>query len=526
MIEILTSAQMRAIERAAIESGAVTGLDLMERAGAAVVTAILAEWPELADGAHGALVLCGPGNNGGDGYVIARLLAQRGWTVRVQALGDPSALPPDARAMHDAFAGLGAVVPMPLEGVDLPLRGQSPDLVVDALFGIGLSRPIDPALAGYLACLDDWRAQRAVPLVAVDVPSGLCADSGRLLGRAMQASLTVTFHRAKIGHHLAEGPRVCGRQVVVADIGLPQAPVKGAVRAAGLSARAYLDKRGGHKFNHGHALVLTGGAGRTGAARLAARAALRVGAGLVTLGAPPEAMAECAAQVTAVMLRPVGDSGDLCDLLRDDRISAVCLGPGLGLGPRTRDLVLTALQRLAGSGRRAAVLDADALTQFSGPTGRPDELFDHTAKLAACVLTPHDGEFSRLFPDLASRLERAPSRGPAFSRLDAAREAAARAGCVLLLKGPDTVIATPDGDALLQSAAYDRAAPWLATAGSGDVLAGLIAGLLARACPPLQAAGIAAWLHVECARAFGPGLIAEDLPEALPGVLRGLLAPQ
>lgn len=522
--EILTSAQMRAIETAAIESGEATGLALMERAGAAVVEAMLQQWPGLAEGAPKALVLCGPGNNGGDGYVVARRLAERGWTVEVQALGDPAALPPDARAMHDAWATIGAVVPLPVDGPGVPLGGQSPQVVVDALFGIGLSRPFEPGLAEYLAWLDAWRAQRAAPLVAVDVPSGLCADSGRLLSKAMQASLTVTFHRAKIGHHLAEGPRACGDRLVVADIGLPQAVAKGSVRAAGLSARMSLDKRGGHKFNHGHALVLTGGAGRTGAARLAARAALRVGAGLVTLGAPPEAMAECAAQVTAVMLRQVGDSADLCDLLLDERIGAVCLGPGLGLGSRTRDLVLMVLQMLAGSGRRAVVLDADALTQFSGMTGKPEDLFAQTARLERCVLTPHDGEFARLFPDLASRLEAPPARGPAWSRLDAVRAAAARAGCVVLLKGPDTVIAAPDGSALIHSAAYGRAAPWLATAGAGDVLAGLITGLLARACPPLAAAGTAAWLHVEAARAFGPGLIAEDLPEAVPGVLRRMMA--
>lgn len=282
-------------------------------------------------------------------------------------------------------------------------------------------------------------------------------------------------------------------------------------------------KTAGHKFSHGHALILTGGVGKTGAARLAARGALRVGAGLVTLGAPGSAVMEVASQITALMLQRIGTPEELAEALQDTRINALCLGPGLGVA-LARALVPVALGdggQIAHPTHRAIVLDADALTAFGDD---PAVLF--TMLHGACVLTPHSGEFARLFPDIAARLAAPAIKGPAYSKVDAARDAAARAGCVVLLKGPDTVIAAPDGQCSVNAAVYDRAAPWLATAGSGDVLAGFITGLLARRFAPMQAAEAGAWLHAECARAFGPGLIAEDLPEALPGVLRAVEAAQ
>lgn len=269
-----------------------------------------------------------------------------------------------------------------------------------------------------------------------------------------------------------------------------------------------------HKYSHGHALILSGGEGKSGAARLAARGALRVGAGLVTVGAPPSGMAECAAQLTAIMLKQIRDSKDLQEVLKDKRLNALCLGPGMGLGAGTRDMVLAAL---VCDTPRGVVLDADALTVFQDD---PEALFG--ALHPNCVLTPHAGEFARLFPDIAEEFNARPTKGPAYSKVDATRAAARRAGCVVLFKGPDTVIASPDGRCALNSAAYGRAAPWLATAGSGDVLAGIITGLLARGYGAQAAAETGAWLHVEAARKFGPGLIAEDLPEQLPAVLRGL----
>jgi hydroxyethylthiazole kinase-like uncharacterized protein yjeF len=267
-----------------------------------------------------------------------------------------------------------------------------------------------------------------------------------------------------------------------------------------------------HKYAHGHALILSGGPGRTGAARLAARGALRIGAGLVTLACPQKALWEVAAQVTAIMCRPLDGAPGLVEQLEDERLNALCLGPGMGLGADTQQLVLAALKA-----NRATVLDADALTRFKRD---PQVLFD--AIHENVVLTPHEGEFKRLFPDISDKLDAPATKGPAYSKVDATREAAARAGCTILFKGPDTVIADQTGRCAINSSAYDRAAPWLATAGSGDVLAGFITGLLARGFGPMQAVETAAWLHTECALSFGPGLIAEDLPEELPKVFRAL----
>jgi hydroxyethylthiazole kinase-like uncharacterized protein yjeF len=516
MTELLTSAQMRAIEQAAIASGEVTGLELMERAGRGVVEAVWRQWPDLARAPHRAAVLCGPGNNGGDGFVVARLLRDWGWAVEVLLLGDPERLPPDARANHDRWAAMGAVLPLCGETAR---RIPECDLVVDALFGTGLARPlrVEGLLPGALLAGGGGTPAPGRPrVVAVDLPSGLCSDSGRVLagGACLGADLTVTFHAPKPGHHLDGGPFLCGR-VAVADIGLTGRPPEGsALRLVGAPPPLGKHGPGGHgrhKYAHGHALVLAGHPGRGGAARLAARGALRIGAGLVTVGCPPEALAENAARLDAVMLRALPDAGALARLLEDGRINALALGPGLGTAGREAALTEAAL-----GARRPAVLDADALTILASRPGLAAALHP------ACVLTPHGGEFARLFPDIAARLHEPAETGPAFSRADAARAAAARAGCTVLLKGADTVIADPSGRCAVSSAHYDRAAPWLATAGSGDVLTGFIAGLLARGFSPFDAACAAARLHVACALSFGPGLIAEDLPEELPKVLRGL----
>ncbi|SER52212.1 yjeF C-terminal region, hydroxyethylthiazole kinase-related/yjeF N-terminal region [Tranquillimonas rosea] len=492
MAELMTAARMRRIETAAMERGEVTGLDLMERAGRGAVEQIVAARPAPGH----ALVLCGPGNNGGDGFVVARHLHARGWSVEVVTLADPDKSGGDAGTNRDRWRAIG---PIAREAGSTP-----PDLVVDALFGTGLSRPF--------ACPDALRPPPgALPLrVAIDMPSGLCSDSGRIIGDGLAADLTLTFHAPKAGQYLAEGPEWCGR-VVTVDIGLGMADDPGGPSLVGPPEG--LGKTDGHKYAHGHALMLSGGVGRGGAARMAARAALRVGAGLVTLGCPPAAVIENAAQLNAIMLRPVADAEALSEMLSDDpRLSAVGLGPGLGTGDATRALVGAVLKA-----RRPTVLDADALSVFADD---PETLFGDLHP--GCVLTPHGGEFARLFPDIAGRLAATPESGPAMSRIDAATEAAARAGCVVLLKGPDTVIAAPDGTVRVHAGRYGRAAPWLATAGTGDVLTGLIAGLLARGLAPGRAAATAAWLHVEAARRVGPGLIAEDLPEVLPAVLGGL----
>lgn len=509
MSEILSSAQMRSIEATAIASGAVSGLELMERAGRGVAGAIFETWPELLAAPGRAVVLCGPGNNGGDGYVVARLLAGRGWQVAVFALGDPSRLPPDAAANHAAVAGQVDI--QPLQSVRAEdFAGAA--LVVDALFGTGLTRAVPPQVETALRLASGCR------LVAVDMLSGLDADTGHLHGSPdypdTRAALTVSFECAKLGHYSGQGPGRSGRLAVV-PLGLAAA-VAQAARGGGIARLVtgeslkpgLLCKAGsGHKYSHGHALVLSGGVGRGGAARLAARAALRMGAGLVTLACPPAALIENAARLDAVMLRGLADGAPLAP---DARVSALCLGPGLGhtrAGARVPEALATGLP---------VVLDADALSGFADD---PQALF--AGLHAGCVLTPHGGEFARLFPDLGAELAASPPRLP---RSEATRRAAERAGAVVLLKGADTVIAHPGGALAIHAAAYGRAAPWLATAGAGDVLAGMIAGLLARGLPAFEAATHAAFLHVEAARRCGPGLIAEDLPEALPQVLRELCA--
>ncbi|MDU9006877.1 NAD(P)H-hydrate dehydratase [Sedimentitalea todarodis] len=514
MAELLTGAQMRAIERAAIASGSVTGLDLMERAGAAVVEAIFEEWPDLASGDHTASILCGPGNNGGDGFVIARHLHDRGWTVTAHLYGKAEKLPTDARSNHDLWVAQGPCVP--LTDRSAGSVKNMPDLVVDAIFGTGLTRPVEGDAEFVLGNLETVRTDFGVRCVSVDVPSGICSDSGKWLGCCPRVDLTVSFHSEKLAHRL-EDADTHSDKVVVKDIGLPHAE-QSDERAGYVwmveppAARALAKPTQGQKYSQGHALILSGGPGRTGAARLTARGALRVGAGLVTLGVPSKAQAEVASHITAIMQVPIANAEALTELLWDTRLNALCLGPGLGIGDQARGLVEAALPLY-----RATVLDADALSMFHKA---PADLFELCHDRT--VLTPHGGEFARLFPDLAAKLAAEPTEGPAYSKVDATRTAAQRAGCTVLFKGAATVMASADGRCSVHSAQYERAAPWLATAGSGDVLAGVITGLLARDMGPMQACEIATWLHTECALAFGPALVAEDIPEQMPDVFRAL----
>ncbi|MDO6589744.1 bifunctional ADP-dependent NAD(P)H-hydrate dehydratase/NAD(P)H-hydrate epimerase [Loktanella sp. D2R18] len=551
MTELLTAAQMRAIEAAAIASGDVTGLELMERAGRGVVTAIFEEWPELAPpwgpapkppeyflqddekGKHRAVVLCGPGNNGGDGFVVARLLFEAGWEVEVFLYGDAAKLPPDAKVNYARWCDaheVGSLVAYEVGSLVayVDRKKWCCDILVDALFGAGLPLPMH-GLSNFFWNTSDMRDcyvpefghPRGRPgIVSVDVPSGVCSETGRTISlddydpNAISSHLTVSFHRAKLGLFLDDGPQYAGK-IVVRDLGIKREP-KGlcAVRIVSAPHASWVTKDDVHKYSHGHALILSGGIGKGGAARLAARGALRIGAGAVTVGCPEDALIENAAHLNAVMLTPVNDAVALGAILTDARINALCVGPGLGLGARGVALVAAVLE----SGR-AAVLDADALTLLA----RDADLFAALHK--SCVLTPHAGEFARLFPDIAEKLNAPATTGPAYSKVDATREAAKRAGCVILFKGPDTVIADPTGRCSINASVYERAAPWLATAGSGDALAGFITGLLARGFAPMQAAETGAWLHTECALNFGPGLIAEDLPEQLPAVLRALDVP-
>ncbi|SHH78066.1 bifunctional ADP-dependent NAD(P)H-hydrate dehydratase/NAD(P)H-hydrate epimerase [Marivita hallyeonensis] len=549
MTELLTSAQMRAIELAEIDSGVVTGLQLMERAGRGAVAAALARWPELATGAHRAMILCGPGNNGGDGFVIARRLKDRGWDIDVFLFGDAEKLPPDAKINHDLWTEQGTVTPL---DHDAMRACGKPDLFVDAVFGTGLTRPLPDALADALDAevMRKWRGSHKIRRLAIDCPSGLNLDTGMLpqpdkdededalfVPKMNCADLTVAFHSLKLGHKIGMGPAVCGTVEVVdigltgedaterSMIGLP--PDRERVRLIDpIFVQKPLPTRfwpgscvakevGGHKYDFGHVMVLSGGPGRGGAGRMAARTALRAGAGLVTLLCPPDALQENACHLNAVMLRPCADA-DAFRQIADDRVTALCLGPGMGVGPGTRAFVRAALAHSGGDRawrETAIVLDADALISFEE---NPATLFADTH--ARTVLTPHEGEFARLFPDLSQA-----ERGD-LSKVDAVRIAADRAGCIVLLKGVDTVIAQPGGGASVHSATGPRSVPWLATAGAGDVLAGLIAGLAAMPTSPdlFCVVEAAVWLHCEAALQFGPGLIAEDLPDMLPKVFSTL----
>ena len=482
MHELLTAAEMGEADRRTI-AGGTPGIVLMENAGRAVAEAAALLAPEGA-----ILVLAGPGNNGGDGFVAARLLAEQGRAVRVMLLGDEDRLRGDAAEARARWRG-------GVEAASLPLPPAA--LVVDALFGAGLARPLDGLAAGLVAAMNEGPA----PVLAVDVPSGLPADDGAPIGPCVAATATVTFFRRKPGHLLQPGRALCG-PVTVAQIGISGAALEGIAPWAWDNTpelwRAALPAPGiaGHKYKRGHALVVSGSMTRTGAARLAAGAALRV-AGLATLASPPGALAVNAAQLTAVMLKRCEGAAGLAEILEDARFTSVALGPALGLGEASRAQVLAALASGA-----AATLDADALTAFEAD---PDTLFKAIAdRRAPVAMTPHEGEFARLFPDLA-----------ALTRPVRVRAAAARSGAVVVLKGPDTAIAAADGRLAINA----NAPPWLATAGSGDVLAGILAGVLAGGASGFEAACAAVWLHGAAGTEAGPGLTAEDLSPALRPVL-------
>jgi hydroxyethylthiazole kinase-like uncharacterized protein yjeF len=397
------------------------------------------------------------------------------------------------------------------------------DLWIDAVFGTGLTRGIPEDIYWSFCAINEKLHEDGPYSCAIDVASGVCADSGKVLewNHVLDVDLCVGIEPGKIGLLTGQAPYI-SKSLRYVDISLNTDSISASEiveKIDGSGIAGAVDKLDGHKYSHGHALILSGPSGKTGAARLAARGALRVGAGVVTVACPPEALAENAAQLNAIMLKRVADATTLQAVLQDKRINALCLGPALGLGQDQAALVAEALTVRGDRtpyGSRKIVLDADALTLLS----RDDELFGMLHE--NCVLTPHAGEFARLFPDIAAKLAEPATKGPAYSKVDATREAAKRAGCVVLYKGADTVIADPEGRAAINSAHYERSAPWLATAGSGDVLAGFITGLLARGFQPMQAAETGAWLHVECALKFGPGLIAEDIAEQLPKVFTDL----
>lgn len=495
MHELLTPDEMGRADRLTIDAG-TPGIVLMERAGRAVADAVGFAHPL----GSRVFVVTGPGNNGGDGYVAARILQERGYRLDLWSLVPVDKLTGDAALAAARYKG-----PVLGEGFEAFSAGlDRASVVLDALFGAGLARDLDGIAGAVVMALN----ASGKPVVAVDLPSGIAGLTGAVRGVAVKATTSVTFFRKKPGHLLLPGRVHCGA-VVVADIGIRDRVLSElGITTFANHPKLWLDaleppQLQGHKYARGHALVLSGGMTTTGAARLAAIAALRAGSGLVTVLSPPDALMVNAMHLTAVMLKKCGGPDDLAAILQDARLNAILIGPGAGVGPATAAMVETAL-----TGARAAVLDADALTSFQA---RPEDLFARIqAHEGAVVLTPHEGEFARLFPDLAER--------SAKPKLDRARAAARLSGTTIILKGADTVIAAPDGRAVIN----DNAPPDLATAGSGDTLAGIVVGLLARGLPGFEAAAAAVWIHGETGKRAGPGLIAEDLAGHLPAVLADL----
>jgi hydroxyethylthiazole kinase-like uncharacterized protein yjeF len=501
--ELLTPTEMSRADRLA-EAGGTPSLTLMENAGRAVTTEILRRY-----GKRPVLVLCGPGNNGGDGFVVARQLLDAGWDARAVVMNNMSKWPADAH-----FNGMqlltrkggpnlmpsykGDLVATP-DDIAIHRIVDSGALIVDAIFGAGLDRDVGDELKLLFSALD----KSGLPIVSIDIPSGVDGASGQVRGAAIKANLTVTFFRNKPGHLLTPGRDLCG-EVVLADIGIPNSVLDE------IGAKAWENgphlwsipkvEREAHKYSRGHCIVVSGGPLQTGATRLSATAALRAGAGAVTLIGGRDALLVQAASVTAVMTKPFETRAELRELL-GGKVNAVVIGPGAGVTDATREHALDILELAP-----AAVLDADAITVFKDA---PETLFQAIKARTdrPVVLTPHEGEFTRLFGELDG------------SKLESARIAAERSGAIIVYKGSDTVIAAPDGRAAINA----NAPPGLGTAGSGDVLAGIIGGFLAQQMPGFEAAAAAVYVHGAAASLFErPGLISEDLPDLIPRALTAI----
>lgn len=516
-LELLLPEQMAKADQMTIDGG-IAGYDLMERAGETVAASAQELLEEQTGSSASGMVciLCGPGNNGGDGFVAARLLEEEGWSAIVGCSVDAEALTGDASL---AAQDWGEEI-YPLS----PKLWQDADLVIDALFGAGLDRPVTGELADLIEALND----SGLPVLSVDLPSGVEGGSGLVRGAAVKAMRSVTFFCRKPGHVLYPGAAHCG-QLAVAQIGIENDVLEecgsvGLINDPALwrddmpEAVKPLDqidafRLADHKFHRGHCLVVCGGATSSGAARLAARAGLRAGAGLVTLAPPQDAAAIVAAQVTSIMVEPISDFMPFSAILTARNYDALLLGPGMGLDEEHACLVDEALKQDG-----AVVLDADALSLIAeqGEGGLKALQSSVPARNGQLILTPHEGEFARLFPDLSHRLRGQDGR----SKLDCALIAAQRSGAIVVLKGADTIIANPEGLAVVQS----DGVPYMATAGSGDVLAGLIAGLAGQGMIAFEAACAAVWLHVQAGRSLGAGLISEDLPDCMPELYAMLFA--
>jgi len=490
LLELLTADEMRRAEQMTIANGTPSAT-LMESAGFGVAEEVVRRFPRGSK----VLVCCGLGNNGGDGFVCARTLRERGYHVRLGLAGKPEDLKSEPKEMARRWDE--TIEPLTADSV------EGVEVIVDAIWGSGLKGPVN----GVVAQLIENTTQRQLPVIAVDVPTGIDPTFGNVQGIAFEAVSTVTFFRRKTGHVLLPGKRYCG-DVRVIDIGIPASVL------ADVAPQTFLNepdfwlryypriKEDGHKYDRGHAVVVSGPMESTGAARMGAKAALRIGSGLVSVATSKAAFYINAAQLTSIMLAVYDGPVGLADLFNSDpRRNALLIGPGAGATKDTRDNVAAAL-----SGEATAVIDAEGLTAFEG---NAQELFGliHNRN-APTILTPHQGEFDRVFPEL----------GNAESKLEQAKRAAEISGAVVIIKGPDTVVAAPDG----LSAISEGSPPWLATAGTGDVLAGMITGLCAQNMSPFDAAAAGIWMHSELARTFGPGLIAEDMADMIPPLLQRL----
>lgn len=499
-MELLTPDEMGQADRLTISNGGasgsasgVNGYLLMQRAGQAVYQEIIRLWPD----AGVIAVLCGSGNNGGDGYAVAKLLKAAGHDVTCYASDVPVAAVDAAHAYRDYIAEQGVVLPL----TDFEPAGF--DLVVDALLGAGLSRNVSGEIAGCIEALN----RSGIAVCAIDLPSGVSGLSGQVLGSAVKADHTVTFFRKKPGHLLQPGRALCG-QVSLCDIGIT-GDVFDKIRPVLFenlpdlwSAVLPVMEADTHKFRRGHVGVFSGGMTSTGAARLSAAAAARSGAGLVTVIAPQDALPVHAMHLTSTMLVPLGEDADVVQFIENRKVRAAVLGPAFGDLARARQIVTALLAKT--TELYALVLDADGITAFKD---EPQMLFSAVEQSeVTLVLTPHEGEFQRLFGGLVDAQA---------DKVERARQAAKLSHSIVIYKGADTVIAEPDGLAAINS----NGSALLATAGSGDVLTGIIAGLCAQGMPAFEAACAAVWIHAETANCFAEfapqGMIAEDMPELI-----------
>ncbi len=522
-MQILSPKEMQKIDKDAIKSG-ISGYNLMENAGRSVAKEIVSKFRKTK-----VLVLCGPGNNGGDGFVVARILSEIGWEVSVASV-NISKLKGDAEKARLSYKhNISSIISKDIDVIlnkrriqkdknksvnsscrdtiktnDLLIGKQIPQhskiapnlLVIDAIFGTGLNKIIKGDLAEVIEKINKSNAL----VVAVDIPSGINGENGEVMGVAIKADITLTFTRKKLGLVLMPGKMNAG-EVITTDIGIPEEIInKQKFSIYENSPNLWISsfpfpEPQDNKYTRGHVVVASGGVDCTGAACLASISALRCGAGLVTVLSPKEALSIYASKLNSVMAKPFRNIKEFVQFISDKHKNVIVLGPGNGANEETAEKVKKAL-----SLKKTCVIDADAISAFAG---RGRSLFKMIK--SPVVLTPHEGEFARIFDIKGDKIKRA-------------KDAAKKSNADIVLKCTDTIIEAHDNRIVINTCAT----PNLATAGTGDVLSGIIAGLLAQRMDPFEAACAGVYLHSQAAKEFGIGLIAEDMPQILPAVLNGL----